>query len=635
MDWNIDYALSSIVSLLAIFAFFLAQRRLNIRENRRFMQLLISLFAYFFFEILSTVLDSSLQPEPFMNILTWIANFGYFLSLLLQAYFFYLFFTAHIRLPKGKLRVLLYGASGIPVLIAFIILCLSPSLHTVFYLTKGGQYNGGSLYNVYVGLAAIYTVLSVAALLVFRKRFRLRTITVLIIASSLLLVGYCLRFALPKIVILPTFTVLSVIVVFIGVQNPRHYLDDRTGLFAQSGISLLIDEAIKEKRNAPLILLVITQYQKSRDLYRDKLMSDALSEISNFLKNQPMDKDMSYNHEGRFSIVFNSVEDAKLMESLISARFMNYDTMKNKDGLNLNVGIIESLDSSAYSNGEEYLLSVQRAANSAKAGKIISFDNVLREKQTREKYVHACLDKAIKEKSVLVYFQPLKDLKSGKIAGAESLVRIKGMDGELIGPGEFIYLAEQNGAIKELSDIVYEKTLDFLADHPKETMGLKVFSVNLSPIQCMDPGMADYLISKAEEKGVGLSRINFEITESAFINLDILRKQMEKIIAAGASFSLDDFGTGYSDLSRVTTLPFSAIKFDISLVRSYCAGQNAFLPYLSKAVKDSNRIIVAEGIENLEVEAKVVDLEIDYGQGFLYSKVLPEDEFLKFLEKNK
>ena len=270
----------------------------------------------------------------------------------------------------------------------------------------------------------------------------------------------------------------------------------------------------------------------------------------------------------------------------------------------------------------------------AEAGKVIPCDDAVREKQKRESYVQKCLAKAIREGNVTVFFQPLKDLKNGTFYGGEALTRIEGKDGEIIQPYEFIYLAEQNGLIGDLSDIVYGKVLDFLASHQKDGLPIKTISVNLSPVQCLDPNLAKNLIARANAKGVDLSYINFEITESAFINLDSLRKQMEQLIEAGSSFSLDDFGTGYSDLARVTALPFKAIKFDISLVRSYCSGQNTFLPYLSKAVKYIKRTIVAEGIEDVDAEKKVSDLGIDAGQGYLYSRPLREDDFVLFIKQH-
>ena len=81
----------------------------------------------------------------------------------------------------------------------------------------------------------------------------------LVISSLLLVIGYVFRFAMPGTVILPTFTVLSVIVAYIGIGNPRYFMNEKTGLFSQKGMVLMLDEAIREKKNAPVLLLVITQ----------------------------------------------------------------------------------------------------------------------------------------------------------------------------------------------------------------------------------------------------------------------------------------------------------------------------------------------------------------------------------------
>ncbi|MCR5091125.1 MAG: EAL domain-containing protein [Bacilli bacterium] len=612
----------------------MAHKRLRIRENTSYTILFFALFGYFIFELISTALDSEPRPEAALYYLTWIANIAYFFFLGLQSYFFYLFFASHLHLNKSKWRVFFYCLSSLPLLSAYVILALSPALHTVFWISEEGIYHGGHIYKLFIILCGVYPLLALLTILLFRKRVPIRIRLNLIISSSLLVIGYVFRFAMPGTVILPTFTVLSIIVAYIGVGNPRYYMNEKTGLFSQKGMVLMLDEAIREKRKAPVLLLVITQYQKSRDLYRDKEMDRWLKKIAKFLNSQPLDVAVSYNHEGRFMILTKSEEDAKEMELLIFDKLLNAEDSEIASGLNLNLSIIECLDSDAYESGADYSRSVERAVSLAEAGKVIPIDDEVRAKQKRESYVQKCLAKAIREQNVTVLFQPLKDLKTGAFYGGEALSRIEGEDGEIIPPSEFIYLAEQNGSIRELSDIVYGKVLDFLAEHPEKYSPIKSISVNLSPIQCLDPNLANNFIALAKSKGVDLSRINFEITESAFINLDSLRKQMEQLIEAGSSFSLDDFGTGYSDLARVTALPFKAIKFDISLVRSYSSGQNTFLPYLSKAVKYIKRMIVAEGIEDQEVEKKVSDLGIDFGQGFLYSKPLTADDFVLFVKEH-
>lgn len=634
MEWNLDFALSSIVFLASVFVFFMLHKRLRIKENLSYTLLFVALFGYFIFELISTALDSNPHKDPPLYYLTWIANIAYFLFLACQSYFFYLFFASNIHLAKTKWRIFFYSITCLPLTAALIILCFSPAYHTVFWIDGDGIYHGGHLYNLFVGLGGVYPALSLVTILVLRKKVSRQTRVVLISSSILLVIGYVCRFAFPGTVILPTFTVLSIIVAYIGIQNPRYYMNEKTGLFSQKGMVLMLDEAIREKRQAPVLLLVITQYQKSRDLYRDKEMDRWLKKIAKFLNSQPIDVAVSYNHEGRFMILLKNEVDAKKMETLIVDKLIDSNDSDITSGLNLNLSVIECLDSSAYESGAEYSRSIERAVSLAEAGKVIPIDDEVRAKQKRESYVQKCLAKAIREKHVTVLFQPLKDLKNGTFFGGEALSRIEGEDGEIIPPSEFIYLAEQNGSIRELSDIVYDKVLDFLAAHPEGELPIKSISVNLSPIQCLDPNLAKNFIAIAKAKGVDLSRINFEITESAFINLDSLRKHMEQLIEAGSTFSLDDFGTGYSDLARVTALPFKAIKFDISLVRSYCSGQNTFLPYLSKAVKYIKCTIVAEGIEDEEVEKKVSDLGIDFGQGYLYSKPLTEDDFVSFIKEH-
>ena len=111
MDWNIDFALSSIVFLASIFVFFMAHKRLRIIENKSYTILFFALFGFFIFDLISTALDEEPRPEAALYYLTWIANIAYFFFLGLQSYFFYLFFVSHMHLTKSKWRVVFYCLS--------------------------------------------------------------------------------------------------------------------------------------------------------------------------------------------------------------------------------------------------------------------------------------------------------------------------------------------------------------------------------------------------------------------------------------------------------------------------------------------------------------------------------------------
>ena len=119
------------------------------------------------------------------------------------------------------------------------------------------------------------------------------------------------------------------------------------------------------------------------------------------------------------------------------------------------------------------------------------------------------------------------------------------------------------------------------------------------------------------------------------IDLDDLKNMMEAFMSRGAVFSLDDYGTGYSNLVSITKLPLSIIKIDKSIVWAYYDGLDKALPYLIKMFLDDGFNVLCEGIEKEDMSISVKDMGAVYEQGYLYSKPLPEDEFIEFLSNNK
>ena len=202
-------------------------------------------------------------------------------------------------------------------------------------------------------------------------------------------------------------------------------------------------------------------------------------------------------------------------------------------------------------------------------------------------------------------------------------------------PGLFIPEAEQNGTIVNIGDILIEKICAFLGTVDYERAGLDYVEVNLSVDQCVQPTLPRKLLETMERYGVAPNRMNLEITEtSATYSQQIIERNVRTLAGAGLSFSLDDYGTGYSNIARVLELPFNLVKLDKTLVDGLDDTTKREVVVRTVAMmKAIGKSVLAEGVETQEQVDTLRTMGVDYIQGYLYSKPLPEQEFLAFLEE--
>ena len=243
------------------------------------------------------------------------------------------------------------------------------------------------------------------------------------------------------------------------------------------------------------------------------------------------------------------------------------------------------------------------------------------------------LENAISTGQLDTYFQPKVDIKSGQVVGVEALVRwnhpIKG----LIKPNAFITMAEENGLIKELTDIVLVKALEYAAELKSLGYNLNV-AINLSVDSLTDLEWPDRVSTMLEEYGLEASSISFEITESRLMeHLSVALDILSRLSLKRFNLSIDDFGTGYSSMEQLQRIPFTEFKIDRAFVHG-SAQEDSARAILESSVllaKKLNMKVVAEGVEDQQDWDLVAELGCDQVQGFVVSRPLPFSHLVKWL----
>lgn len=247
------------------------------------------------------------------------------------------------------------------------------------------------------------------------------------------------------------------------------------------------------------------------------------------------------------------------------------------------------------------------------------------------------LEEAMKEDRIEVFYQPIYSTREKRFVSAEALVRMRDRDGRLVPPGSFISVAEANGKILPLGEIVFEKVCRFFTRESLEQYGLHYIEVNLSVVQCGYSELAEDYIGIMEKYQIDPHYINLEITESASMAAKkTLLENMRRLMEYGVYFSLDDFGTGQSNLNYIVDMPVNIVKFDREMSQAFFRDDKA--KYVMNAamqmIHGMKLKIVSEGIETKDQYLAMEELDIDYIQGYYFSKPLPEAEFLAFLQEN-
>jgi diguanylate cyclase (GGDEF)-like protein len=241
--------------------------------------------------------------------------------------------------------------------------------------------------------------------------------------------------------------------------------------------------------------------------------------------------------------------------------------------------------------------------------------------------------RALKNNEFVLYYQPVIDLNSGAIIGAEALLRWPNRHGEWISPSEFIPLTEQCGLIVPLSEWVFSEACTQLQMWREREPGLEdlTMSVNLSSRHFETAGLATMIAGVVEQAEIDPKRLYIEITEGMLMgdNESILAN-FEGLKRLGIRFSLDDFGTGYSSLGYLRNFPIDLLKIDRTFIQGLPdnADNAAIVTTIIALANSVNLAVVAKGVETAAQAAFMQQQGCHYAQGFLFGHPLPPDEFL-------
>ena len=257
---------------------------------------------------------------------------------------------------------------------------------------------------------------------------------------------------------------------------------------------------------------------------------------------------------------------------------------------------------------------------------------------TNRAVIESNLRRALKEEEFYVEYQPQVDAKSGKIIGAEALVRWTGPDFKNIPPLDFIPVAEDSGLILEIGQIVLQKAVSQMKTwHEKGYNDLKI-AVNISGIQLLQSNLINQVDEVLKDTKFDPKFLELELTESVLMeNIDRASSLLKEFQQKGIHISIDDFGTGYSSLNYLKQLPVDTLKIDQSFIRNIQTDKSdkIIVNTIIAMAHGLEFSVIAEGVEDAYQRDYLKEMKCDMLQGYYFAKPLSAKNFEKLLEQHE
>lgn len=262
------------------------------------------------------------------------------------------------------------------------------------------------------------------------------------------------------------------------------------------------------------------------------------------------------------------------------------------------------------------------------------FESAFNQMLTDKIELQSELRKAIEKNEFVLFYQAQMDISNKKVIGFEALIRWNHPHKGVLNPNDFIYLAEESGLIVPIGKWVLKSACMQLKEWSDLGHNDISMAVNLSARQFMDKDFVQLVYDTIQQTGIDPNRLELEITESvALEDLEYTIETIEELKAIGVRFSLDDFGTGYSSMSYLKRLPVSNLKIDKSFLDTVMedTSDQKIVQAIISLAKNLDLNVIAEGVERSEQEMFLQDANCNTAQGYLYSKPVPSERAIEFL----
>ena len=530
----------------------------------------------------------------------------------------------------------------LPYACILLMLVLNPFTHIAFFVTRETGYNRGPLMLAFYGIAMIYGLVGFAYCIYCRRYLPVNQWVALLSIYVLEHLAVVIQFFHPGILVEMFCTAMGEMLIMLSIMRPEERMDSDVGMLSWTSYQTDIRNILLSGERVNIIVIRMQNSKEIRNYLGDHQYNSYLMEIANKIRG------LGWKHSRHIELYFErpgtiyliTVEDENGTENIRQGLLTgNGDQMVQyaETGVRFEpqICLIRCPDDlgkadDIISLGHIFYKSDERKQTIFRASEIVHSQTF-----SIEAHIEEILDRAIKEKHIRIYYQPIYDVRTGRFRSAEALARIIDPEFGLISPAIFIPAAETQGFIIPIGDEVLEQVFRFISEHDMDALGLSYIEINLSIAQCMESSLPEKIRKLQHKYGINPNHVNLEITETTFENIsEVVIKNVNELINMGYSFALDDYGIGYSSIQRVNHIPLEIVKLDKSMLDEASSNNGRLiLEHTVRMMQSIGKKLVAEGAETKDEVEILKKMDCDHIQGFFFSRPLPEEEFVRYMEE--
>ena len=483
-------------------------------------------------------------------------------------------------------------------------------------------------------------IVSVIIVVRYRRALPAYKFIAVILCVLFCLIPIIIQIFLPQYLIEVFFQSIGMMALLFSIENDDEVKNPLTGAYNRFAFIRNVDLSIHAGNPMSILSVKVYNINYYNTTFGVQFMNDILKEMTVYLKSLVKGAYCYDFYGGHFALVLHDAK-GKGLESVAERVRERFDLEWAAQSLSVvfpaEICLLRVPDE--IETMEQLMLMIDIPPGESSSRSQLIRPDTLHSYQ-REVLIERKIQEALEKKSFEVYYQPIWDRTSSKITSAEALVRLNDAEIGLVSPDEFIPIAERNGSIVDIGAFVLESVCRFYAEHRLDALGIDYMDVNLSVLQCMNRYLPQMIRETLARYDLRPQRINLEITESAAAgNMSALEKTVRELAGSGFALSLDDYGTGYSNYSYMFALPFKIIKIDKTILwsaldRNNEEGEESAMILLENTIRMLRQMqyrVVVEGVETRAQKDLLARFGCDYMQGYLFSKPLPGEEFIRFV----
>ena len=473
---------------------------------------------------------------------------------------------------------------------------------------------------------------TVAYTIRYRKILPKQLLRVLIIVAIIVLTAALIQTLNPQYIVSGvSFTLCSMFAV-VTVCDPDVKVDRISKAFNNEAFVDYINSQVFERQRKYYIIFDIESFGMFNEKFGLVAGDELLTTIRKFVENVNKKTLIFKTQSSRFVLMCKDRQDQEIMIGAIKERFARPFNIKDRM-VKITLDLFYFVNDNAFKNSDMYndFLNRTLAMINFKDNNYIELDHDFLERINRDRKIKEILEECLRTGNGLyMVYQPIFDVNKKSFNHFEALIRLANEELGYIGPAEFIPIAENFGLANEIDYFVLNETCAFLQRNPQ----IESLEINISCAEFFN-NPSDRFIKTIKEYQIDPSKLCLEITETIAVKYPAKTQEfMRDLGRHGIKFAMDDFGSGYSNMARFITLPFSIAKLDKSLLNEQL-NVEIFFDAAVSLFKSLNIPIVVEGVETAEQLKIAKQKEIEFVQGYYFSKPLKEEDLLEFLKENK